>query len=71
MPGRSHRRSGVRHGFVSKAQWRLFYANPRLRKHARKIAHRNIRRGGRKTAYRALPYKTTSGRKSSRRGKRR
>jgi hypothetical protein len=40
-------------GFVSRAQWRLFFANKRLRKYARKEAHKTP--GGRKVRYRRLP----------------
>jgi len=42
-------------GFVSKAQWHYFFANPRLRRYARKEAHKVIRRRGRITGYRSLP----------------
>lgn len=41
------------HGFRSKAQWRLFFANPRLRRYAHKWAHRTP--GGPKIRYRRLP----------------
>jgi len=42
------------HGFVSKAQWRFFFANPRLRaRFARKEAHKTP--GGPKVRYRRLP----------------
>jgi len=42
--------------FASKAQWRMFYANPRLRKYAKKKAHATQRVGGGKiVAYRHLP----------------
>lgn len=51
MPKRS--KHPGRHGFRSKAQWRLFFANPRLRKYARKWAHRTA--GGPKIRYRRLP----------------
>lgn len=40
-------------GFRSKAQWRYFYANPRLRKYARRKAHATA--GGPVTRYRRLP----------------
>jgi hypothetical protein len=40
-------------GFASKAQWRMFFANPKLRKHARKKAHAT--KGGPKVRYRRLP----------------
>ena len=42
--------------FKSKAQWRLFYANPRLRKWAHQKAHATeAAGGGPKIAYRGLP----------------
>lgn len=40
-------------GFRSKAQWRYFFANPRLRKYARDKAHAT--KGGRGVRYRRLP----------------
>lgn len=40
-------------GFKSKAQWRLFFANPRLRRWARKKAHATP--GPPKVRYRRLP----------------
>ncbi len=40
-------------GFKSKAQWRYFFANPRLRKYARRKAHETA--GGPKIRYRRLP----------------
>lgn len=54
------RGSGVKHGFVSKAQWRYFFAkgkkNPKMRKLAHKLAHRTQRyKGGPKIAFRGLP----------------
>ena len=42
-------------GFVSKAQWRYFFANPRLRKYAKKEARKVIARRGKITGYRSLP----------------
>ena len=44
-------------GFVSKAQWRYFFANPKLRKkYAHKEAHKaQAAGGGKKVAYRKLP----------------
>jgi hypothetical protein len=42
-------------GFVSKAQWRYFFANPRLRRYAKKEAHKVIARRGKITGYRSLP----------------
>ncbi|MGC4925553.1 hypothetical protein [Streptomyces sp. DT117] len=47
MPGRRHT------GFKSKAQWKLFWANPRLRRYARGKAHAT--KGGKVTRYRRLP----------------
>ncbi|MET9445002.1 hypothetical protein [Streptomyces sp. NPDC006610] len=47
MPGRRTT------GFKSKAQWRLFWANPRLRRYAREKAHAT--KGGPVTRYRRLP----------------
>jgi hypothetical protein len=41
------------HGFQSKAQWRYFFANPKLRKYARKKAHQTP--GGPKVRYKRLP----------------
>lgn len=40
-------------GFRSRAQWRLFWANPRLRRYARRKAHETP--GGRVIRYRRLP----------------
>lgn len=46
--------AGKRHKpFVSKSQWRLFFASPRLRKYARAKAHATP--GGRVVRYRRLP----------------
>lgn len=42
-------------GFKSKAQWRYFFANPKLRKYARKKAHETA--GGKKIRYRRLPMR--------------
>lgn len=53
VPGR--RKHGLPSGFVSKAQWRYFFANPRLRKYAKKEAHKVIARRGKVTGYRSLP----------------
>jgi hypothetical protein len=54
---RRRRRSRMPKGFVSKAQWRYFFANPGLRaRWAHKEAHKAQRRGGgKKVAYRKLP----------------
>jgi fructosamine-3-kinase len=50
------RGGGMPKGFVSKAQWRYFFANKRLRKYAKKEAHKaQARGGGIKVAYRGLP----------------
>lgn len=40
-------------GFKSKAQWRKFFADPKLRRHAREKAHETA--GGKVTRYRRLP----------------
>lgn len=46
------------HAFKSRAQWRFFFANPRLRRYARKKAHKTeATRGGPKVAYRSLPWR--------------
>lgn len=55
-----HRKSGLEHGFKSKAQWRFFYAkakkDPRFKKWAHEIAHRTQRyKGGKKLAFKGLP----------------
>ena len=44
---------GGHKGFVSKAQWRYFWANKKLRKYARKKAHATP--GGKVVRYRRLP----------------
>lgn len=62
------RGGGMPHGFVSKAQWRYFFANPKLRKYARKEAHKTP--GGKVVRFRRLPghtSRTTHGRKGRRR----
>jgi len=51
-------------GFKSKAQWRLFWANPKLRRYARRKAHATA--GPPKIRYRRLPE-----RKHAVRGRRR
>jgi hypothetical protein len=52
-------------GFKSRAQWRLFFANPKLRRWAKKKAHETP--GGPKVRYRRLPYrKCAPGRRSAR-----
>lgn len=49
MPGRRHT------GFKSKAQWRFFFANPKLRRYARQKAHAT--KGGPIARYRRLPMR--------------
>ncbi|MBS69386.1 MAG: hypothetical protein CMK98_13770 [Pseudomonas sp.] len=44
---------GMSSGFKSRAQWRKFWADPRLRKYARKKAHAT--KGGKIVRYRRLP----------------
>jgi hypothetical protein len=44
---------GGHHPFASKAQWRLFFASPRLRQYAHDKAHATP--GGKKIRYRRLP----------------
>lgn len=45
---------GLPHGFVSKAQWRYFFANPKLRaQYAHKEAHKTP--GGPRVRYHRLP----------------
>ena len=51
MPGR--KKHGLPRGFVSRAQWRLFFANKRLRRYAHKEAHKTP--GGPVVRYRRLP----------------
>lgn len=51
MPGRSKHPGKL--GFRSKAQWRLFFASPKLRRYAHKWAHRTP--GGPVVRYRRLP----------------
>jgi hypothetical protein len=43
------------HAFKSKAQWRLFFANPRLRRWAHQKAHATP--GGPKIRYHRLPFR--------------
>lgn len=68
MAGRRKRHPG-KHGFRSKAQWRLFFANPRLRKYARKWAHRTP--GGPIVRYRRLPARVGVSRRGGARRRRR
>jgi hypothetical protein len=50
------RRGGLPHGFVSKAQWRFFFANPKLRAtFAHKEAHKTT--GGPVVRFRRLPLR--------------
>jgi hypothetical protein len=52
------RKSPLAHGFHSRQQWKFFFSskNPKLRKLARKEAHKTQRSGGGKVvAYRKLP----------------
>jgi hypothetical protein len=69
------RKGGMPKGFVSKAQWRYFFANPVLRaKYAKKEAHKaEAAGGGPKVAYRHLPRKKGTSKRwsapSGRRGK--
>lgn len=52
----SSRKDPLPLGFKSKAQWRMFFARPSLRKWAHKEAHKTQRyKGGPKVAFRALP----------------
>lgn len=45
-------------GFVSRAQWKKFFADPRLRRFAKREAHKAERAGGGpKVAYRRLPLR--------------
>lgn len=48
-------------GFASKKQWRLFFANPRLRRYARRKAHETP--GGPVVRYRRLPTRTSTRRR--------
>lgn len=54
MPGKK-KGHGLPHGFVSKKQWALFFADPRLRKYAKKEAHKVEAERGKVTGYRSLP----------------
>jgi len=51
--GRGH--GGGYKGYRSKKQWRYFFANPKLRKYARKKAHETA--GGKVVRYRRLPMR--------------
>lgn len=50
---------GLPSGFVSRQQWKFFYANPRLRRYASKEAHKVIATRGKVTGYRSLPTRTS------------
>lgn len=66
MPGRRHK------PFKSKAQQRLFFANPRLRRYAKDKAHATGERGGTKASkarYAALPERVGSKRGTARSGR--
>lgn len=52
-----HGGHGMRHGFTSRAQWRMFFANPHLRKWAKKEAHKVIAERGKVTGFRSLPVR--------------
>lgn len=52
---RRGRKHGMPHGFVSKAQWRFFFVNKRLRRYAHKEAHKTP--GGPIIRYRRLPWR--------------
>lgn len=58
----ARRKSKGVHGFKSKAQWRLFYANPRLRRYAHRKAHATA--GGPIVRYRRLPARVTARRRT-------
>jgi hypothetical protein len=50
----ARRHGGKRsHGYASQAQWKFFFANPQLRRYARKKAHETP--GGKKIRYDRLP----------------
>ena len=49
---------GAHHPFASKAQWRLFFARPDLRRFAHDKAHATP--GGKKVRYRRLPRRKTA-----------
>ena len=55
MPG--YHKGGMPHGFRSRAQWRMFFANPRLRRYAKKEAHKVIAERGKITGFRSLPVR--------------
>jgi hypothetical protein len=45
---------GLPSGFTSKAQWRFFFASPKLRRYAKKEARKVIATRGKITGYRSL-----------------
>lgn len=52
----SKKSAGVQHhGFYSQAQWRYFFANPKLKRYAHNAAHATP--GGPKVRYHRLPVK--------------
>jgi len=55
MPGKRRGGHAMPGGFVSKAQWRYFYATPKLRGLAHKEAHKVEARAGKKTGFHSLP----------------
>lgn len=57
MVGGKKSKRGLPAGFVSKKQWRYFWANPKLRTLAHKEAHKVIDRRGKVTGYRSLPLR--------------
>ena len=57
--GGKRKHHGMPRGFVSKKQWRYFFANPRLRaRYAHKEAHKTP--GGPIVRYRRLPLRKTA-----------
>ncbi len=63
MAGKRKRGGGMPNGFVSKAQWRYFFANKKLRlKYAHKEAHKTP--GGPVVRYRRLPMRVGVRRKA-------
>lgn len=63
MPGRRTK------GFKSKAQWRLFFARPSLRRYAREKAHAT--KGSKGIRYRRLPARKGAPSGRTARGRRR
>ncbi len=52
---RRRNNKGMPTGFVSKAQWRMFFGSPKLRRYAKKEARKVIVLRGKITGYRSLP----------------